>query len=399
MQILKSQTYSEEKNTDFNIYLSTECQKLDTTPNETTPACLLFDLAHKECKSLSFEEVLNKSIVYQKQPCLLYIIVDSKETIQSLFKAYKFNPLIESECSEWSFKEKDYVMTFDTTLFISLSDCSLFEDIENPIQVKIIIYNEIILVLTFEKTYFIEQIFKKELNFKNFNNGGLDENLCLITGNHNIENSMIRSEKKIPLSGGSLVETILYRILDTIIGRYEKILFAMLVECRTCMIFSTEISYKERIEYLVRVSVTEKSLIYLSQLVKPKIEIIKSLLVQAKKRPYLKLFVECLYGRIKKMNQLNKTGKNLLHEAKQVYSTCCEDKIIESSMSQGKLMRFYSGVTTLSLPPFLMAGLWGTNINLPGSEQTNTNTFSLFLGMTLIYFLFGLLYLRKIGWI
>ena len=399
MQFFKSRTCIPEKLPDLNNYLSTESQKLDTPQNDPGPACLLFDLAHKECIPLSFEEVLNKSIVYQKQPCLLNITVDSKETIKSLFQAYKFNPLLESECSEWSFKEKDYVMTFDTTLFIAFSDCSIYEDIENPIQVKILVYNEIILVLTFEKTYFIEQIFKKELNFKNFNTGGLDENLCLITGNHNLENSMIRSEKKIPLNAGSLVEIVLHRIFDTIIARYEKILFAMLVECKTCLIFSTEISYKERIEYLVRVSVTEKSLIYLAQLVRPKVDIIKSLLVQAKKRPYLKVFVECLYGRIKKMNQLNKTGKNLLHKAKQVYSTCCEDKIIESSMNQEKLMQFYSGVTTLSLPPFLMAGLWGTNINLPGTDPTNTNTFSLFLGLTLIYFLFGLLYLRKIGWI
>jgi magnesium transporter len=188
-------------------------------------------------------------------------------------------------------------------------------------------------------------------------------------------------------------------MLETLIARYEKILFALLVECRTCMCYSTEISYKERVEYLVRVSVSEKSLIYLAQLVRPKIQIMKSLLVYYRHDKKFRPYIKCLKGRIKKMNGLIETGTQLLEKAKQLYMTCSDDNLRKTSFSSGGLMKFYAGISTLFLPPALMTGLWGTNVMLPGEEDKTTGTFFVMIGVSIAYFIIGFLYLKKIGYI
>lgn len=370
----------------------------DTSGNSSI--FILFDLLSNSCSQLSLQQLLNPSFIFTKKPCLLYLKANKKQTIESLFAAYKFNPLIQSECSEWSFKEKDYVMYFDDCLFIAISDCNINEDIQNPIQMKILVYSEIIIVISFDRAYFIENLFNVELKFQDF---PLildpDEGLLLISGNKNECIDQVRASRKISLEDGSIIEIYLYRILESIISRYETILFALVRECKTCMSHSTDVSYKERVEYLVRVSASEKSLIYFSQLVNPKLRIIQALKAFGKNKIKLKPYIRCLKERIRKMKTLNLSGKNLLKQAKVLYRTYCDDKITSASFDFGNLAKFYSGMTVLFLPPSLLAGLWGTNVKLPGSGQENFNTFAIMLSVIIFYFLVGIAYLRKIKWI
>jgi hypothetical protein len=380
--------------------LTDETQKIETFPTDSSAIFILFDLACKTCRSLTLTEILTTSTIFSRKPCILYLKVDKKETIEQLFQVYKFNPLIQTECCEWSFKEKDYVMYFENCFFISISDCSINEDIENPIQVKMLVYPDFMIVITFEKAYFIENLFKNDLNFSNFPQFiDPDEGLYLITGNRDLETQEVRSSKSISLEDGSFIEIYLHKILESMISRYEKILFALLIECQTCMCYSTEISYKERVEYLVRVSVSEKSLIYFSQLIKPKLEIMKSLKVLAKSKKQLRIYIRCLKGRIGKMNQLNFTGKQLLKQAKVLYRTCCDDKLTTSQFSSGNLAKFYSGLTALFLPPALMTGLWGTNFKLPIGDEVRLDTFYCMFSVLVFYFIVGVVYLKKNGWI
>ena len=370
----------------------------DTT--DISSVFILFDLITNSCTQLSLQQLLNPSFVLKNKPCLLYLKANKKQTIESLFTAYKFNPLIQSECCEWSFKEKDYVMYFDDCIFIAISDCNINEDIQNPIQMKILVYSDFIIVISFERAYFIENLFNVELKFKDF---PLiidpDEGLLLISGNKNECFDQVRLSRKISLEGGSIIEIYLYRILESIILRYEVILFALVRECKTCMSHSTDVSYKERVEYLVRVSASEKSLIYFSQLVNPKLRIIRALKAFGENKTKLKPYIRCLKERIRKMKSLNLSGKHLLRQAKVLYRTYCDDKITSASFDFGNLAKFYSGLTVLFLPPSLVAGLWGANVKLPGSEQENFNSFAIILSVILFYFLVGIAYLRRIKWI
>ena len=378
--------------------LNDDTQKIETIPTETTSIFILFDLACKSCKTLTLQEILNSSSIFSRKPCILYLKVDKKEIIEQLFQVYKFNPLIQTECCEWSFKEKDYVMYFDGCFFITISDCSINEDIESPIQVKMLVYPDFMIIISFEKAYFIENLFKNNLKFSDFPQFiDPDEGLYLITGNRDMESDNVRSSKNISLEDGSYIEIYLHKILESIISRYEKILFALLIECQTCMCYSTEISYKERVEYLVRVSVSEKSLIYFSQLIKPKLEIMKSLKVITRNKKQMKYYIRCLKGRIKKMSGLNYSGKQLLKQAKVLYMTCCDDKITTASFNSGNLAKFYSGMTALFLPPALMTGLWGTNVTLPIGEEQKLNTFFIMLFLMILYFVLGVAYLKKSG--
>lgn len=401
MELVKSKSQIIEANSfDEDLKKTSSTHKVDTIPFEVTTICLIFDLMTKNCVNISLDEILKIQNLLKYKPCVVYLKIDTKETIQRLFDEYHLNPLIQAECCEWSFKEKDYVMVFEDFYFIAISDCSVNEDIENPIQIKMLVYRDFIIVISYDKVYFVEKLFNDDLKFINFPKFiDVCDELYLITGNHCLENEKVRSDRKVSTEDCSQIDSIIHKMLETLIARYEKILFALLVECRTCMCYSTEISYKERVEYLVRVSVSEKSLIYLAQLVRPKIQIMKSLLLFYKHDKKFRPYIKCLKGRIIKMNGLIETGTQLLEKAKQLYMTCSDDNLRKTSFSSGGLMKFYAGISTLFLPPALMTGLWGTNVMIPGEQDETTGPFFVMIGVSIGYFIIGFLYLKKIGYI
>lgn len=83
----------------------TECLKSNKSEdiesnNLSLSRFLLFDLVKHECNEFKIMDVLNITKIFSRKPCLLYIKVGSRETIELIFQAYKLNPLLEAECSE-----------------------------------------------------------------------------------------------------------------------------------------------------------------------------------------------------------------------------------------------------------------------------------------------------------
>ena len=59
-------------------------------------------------------------------------------------------------------------MVFDDYFFIAISDLSMAEDVQAPIQFKSIVFKDFIIVISFEVVYCVEQLFSKILNFAGF---------------------------------------------------------------------------------------------------------------------------------------------------------------------------------------------------------------------------------------
>ena len=141
------------------------------------------------------------------------------------------------------------------------------------------------------------------------------------------------------------------------INRYESIVYSTVKECRACMCFSTEISYKERADYQLRVSNTERTIIKLLQLIKPKIKILRGLAKAFKNDPDIKLYFVSLAGRIKKISGILLKNQATLLTAQNLFRTCAEDTITKSHFKAGELMKFYSGITTIAVPMVVCEGL------------------------------------------
>lgn len=384
----------------INAEEQTECMDIKSErnlPNIPIP-CLLFDLTSQIVKILDPKELLNSKNLLPQRPCLLYLQVCNKETIEIVFQEYKLNPLIQAECCEWSFKEKDYVMVFDNYFFIALSDVSFSEVFDCPIQVKMIVFPDMILILSFEPVFFVEHLFKSILNYKHYPNDPIFNQENTFSDFIWDSPQKTKIERKIHIENSSSIRVILFKVFEIIINRYEFFVYRMVKESRTCMCFSTEISYKERAEYQVRLNNAERNLIFLGILVKPKIKILNRLLNIYKDEVGFQFYLLGLSGRIKKAKELMSTSKKLLANAKKLYHTCAEDTLTRSSFSAGEKMKFFSGLSTIVVPLILVEGLWSTNIMIPGGQINNLQPFYMILGVSCLWIIFCILYFKKIGW-
>ena len=273
-------------------------------------------------------------------------------------------------------------MVFAEFVFIAVSDVPISEEIENPIQTKIIISKDFMIILSFDEIYCIEHLFSTLLNFKGYPSQTLDQDEgCLFITRAKSMTLRANYERRVIINESLSLQTILYKLIEIIINRYEKLVYSMIEECKTCITFSVEISYKERAEYQIRVSVAERNLIYMTQLIKPKVKILKELAKVYKKEKDFRPYFVAFSNRIKRLVCLLNNNSKILNTAKNLYHTCAEDTLSKNSFRAGELMKFYSGLATIVIPLMLMEGFWSINVNVPGFEFTDLNDFHVFLAM------------------
>ena len=361
---------------------------------------LVFDLLHKTCNQVSISDLLQSRKILTTKPCVIYAKIGNKDLISWIFSEYKLNPLIQAECSEWSFKEKDYVMQFENYFFIAISDFSISEQLDAPVQIKLIVSKDYMIVISFEEIYCVEHLFKDLLGYNGYpilsSLGNVE--YPILTGFNQLSLDRINFDRRALIEGCTPMQIILYQILEVMINRFEKIIFSAIEECKNCMYFSTNITHKERAEYQLRVSLAERNLIFLAQLISPKATILKELISIYKEKRNFNLYLVALTGRIKKLSLLMKNSAELLKVAAKLYNTCAEDSMNTSSLNSGRSLKFYTGLTTIAVPLVFVEGVFSVNETIPGMQYNDLHSFGYIVGVCMGWIAFWIIYFKKIGW-
>ena len=333
------------------------------------------------------------------KPALIYLSTDNKDELKWLFDTFKINPLIQAECSEWSFKEKDFVMDFEGYFFLSMTDLSEDEQLDSPIQIKMIVMMDYIIVVSSQELYFVKYLFgdvepnapREEVRSKT---GGFQRSLTM-------KKYRLDVHKKIDYEGILTIFDLFYSTLKINVHRYEGLVMQLLIESKACMNFSIEISYKELAEYQTRVSKGERDLIYLMGLIKPKKKIIINLMRLFKDSKFYMIYLTGLLNRIEKLIMMMNICKRTFRAAQTLYHTCADDTLARTGISSGEIMKFFAGMTTIFMPIALIESMWGTNVKLPGGAGETgkeLDVFYMFFGCFAVWIVASFIYFRKIEW-
>ena len=357
---------------------------------------IFFDIKTKLILKLTdYNEVLIKKLL-KKKPNLLCFGSENKDIIEWVFKVINTNALVQSECSEWSFKEKDFVMNFKTYFFMSFTDINEHDDLQKPTQVKLIVFRDTLIVISNEKVYFVEYLFSELVSAGEL--GSYQSQSSDFKKTLTIKRYKNIHARKILINDCLTAFDVFYSIIRIIIQRYEKLVLNLVNECKNCLKFSIEISYKELADYQIRVSKAERNFIYLKDIIKPKKKSLNELGKFFINDKILCLALKAQENRIEHLIKLMKSSRAILENAKVLFRTCAEDTLTRVSFNSGELMKFYSGFTTIIVPLFFFCGMWSTNIKLPGGDQPNYIPFFIIFGFTFVWIFAFVIYYRKIGW-
>lgn len=333
-----------------------------------------------EALELTVSEVRSYTNVREgvEQPFMLMFRDISLDNLRQIRQAFDLHPVIELECKASIYNVKDSLLNLEGCLLINFAELTNEEDLEKACAMKLIVFGEAVICLTTRASFTINSI-AKQLSIPQLS---LEE-LSL--------NARPVRKSSLPSTVSDLglyyrlppVEALLFRIFHINIIRLESYVLKLLSEAKFTSIYASEISYHERVDFIWRLSITNKSLIHLSDLVKPKTALFIKLRRHGGLSDAFVPYLDCLVSRCQSVEQRINTAKELLKTAEQIYSASADDYLTTISNRMNETAQVFSAIATIFLPLNLIGGLWGMNVAVPGQEEDSLWPFAVITGSCL----------------
>lgn len=355
---------------------------------------LIFDLMSRTCLKSTFQEALDiKANSNEKLLVILYQNVNDDD-IRKIRQSYNLHPVLDIECSNSLYNNKDTLQIFDGYFLLSLNDASASDNIESTTSMKIVILPDKMLIFSSDYISSLEKVFFHELKFKFKHQNAAKTSKKL----HQYSTRVFLENGLNEILDYSQIDLVLLMILDIIFARLEVFALEIYEEAKVCFNFSTKLSIHERVEFILRISLAEKNLIYLDGLIRPKVhlfvELIKSDLVSHNVKQYLISMQFRSSSLLKKLN----SALSILENSERINDAIVDDEISKSTKRITRIMKHFSCLTAIFIPISFSTGLFGMNIKVPFGSVNNMGPFSGILGFSLLYFLVITIILGFLGY-
>mmetsp|Transcript_8009 Transcript_8009/g.15775 ORF Transcript_8009/g.15775 Transcript_8009/m.15775 type:complete len:397 (-) Transcript_8009:486-1676(-) len=301
------------------------------------------------------------------------------DNLRQVRAAFELHPVIELECKTSLYNVKDSLLAFEGCFLINFAELTHEEGLEKTSALKLIVFSEAVLCLSSQSSYTFNTI-GKQLNVPQ---------LC--TKEVSINSAPVR-KMSLPTNspdlglyyGLSPVEALLFRIFNVNVNRLENYVLKLLSEAMFTSVYASEISYHERVDFIWRLSITSKSLIHLSDLIKPKTTLFIKLRRQGVLSNEFNPYLDSLVSRCQSLEQRINTTKELLTTSEQIYSASADDYLSTLSNRMNEIMQVFSAIATIFLPLNLIGGLWGMNVVVPGQDEESLWPFAVITGSCIV---------------
>ncbi|OMJ80423.1 hypothetical protein SteCoe_19328 [Stentor coeruleus] len=352
-------------------------------------------------KTTNFIEASDTAAKHNKNqdPYAMIFIGLEDEQIWEIRRLYNLHPLLDSECESSYFNNKDSMLDFEDCLFIIINDADYNnDDPEIPISLKIIKRENFLLIFSEDDLYCIDKVFQEN------SNGNLND-----SSPQKIK-TLFNSEEKdstIPefwfeiteANGCSPTEIIIVRLYESLYCRLEAFILDADLEARECMDRCRIIGPDDRVDFIIRLSSNKKRLIYLFDLVDPKIKILKKLIGSGNVSEGLKHYLRSLLSKTYVFQQRLRMSQSMLNTAEHIYSVQVDQALNDYSDKLNEISRYFSAFSAIFLPMNLIAGYFGMNVIVPGQMYENLNTFIIICGICIGIFILLTIYYKIKRWI
>lgn len=293
---------------------------------------------------------------------ILFQGLSNSET-QMIRKSYSLHPVLDYECASDNFNNKDHILNFPDYYLLTVNTARMDGNIEKPVSMKIIVFKQILLIFCKRPLYSVKQIFTSDFGFKDVPFEDFE------VGQRKTAEISCKKTEIGEKYGCQAVESILYKLFEWIFARLELFSHNMDLESKVCMDYSTGLSVDERLDYILRLSLAEKNVLYLQDLIKPKFKLFEDFLRSPHISDGFKVYLNSLKSRTQVLKQKNIMSQHMLEKAQHIFNATLDDALSTSSMKLSNIIKFFSGIATICLPANYVPAMMGMNVKVPFVEE------------------------------
>ena len=133
-------------------------------------------------------------------------------------------------------------------------------------------------------------------------------------------------------------------------------------------------------------SANQKRLIYLSDLIDPKVKILKKMIASKVIVEDMKYYLKSFLSKTVTFQQRLRMSKSMLNTAENIHSVQVDEALQDYSNKLTTVSRYFSSIAAMFLPLVLMTSYFGMNVLIPGELDNSYDTF-----LSMVYFSIALL--------
>jgi Mg2+ and Co2+ transporter CorA len=332
-------------------------------------------------------------------PFVLIFIGLEDEMIWEIRKMFKLHPLLDSECESSYFNNKDSVLIFEDYLFVTINDIDFKQDDpESPLSLKLVKHKNFILIFSEDDLYCIEKVFntnKSETLDQKFYSVSVSDSV-------NEQKQLAIPEVWLDISetcGCTSTEVMLHRVLEAFYCRFETFILSIDQIAKKYMDKCREVAPNDRVEFITKLSDNQKKLIYMFDLINPKIGVFQKLIASKIISDAMKMYLKCFLSKTYILQQRLRMSKSMLNSAEQIYSAQVDQALYDYSDKLNQISKYFSAISAIFLPLNLITAYFGMNVMVPGQDYDNYNTFLIVCGICVMIFLMLFVYYKMKKWI
>ncbi|CAG9323270.1 unnamed protein product [Blepharisma stoltei] len=353
---------------DYNINTETNLKPSELSDRGNSKI-ILFDINEKQSHELNLDDLLElKDMLMVERSSYVLILQGLGDAhVKLIRREFDLHPVIDYECASNNFNNKDHILDFPDYFLLTINDASLNGEVENPVSMKIIVYKTVLMIFCKDPLFCVKQVLYEEMKIQDvfiqeFQNKA-----------QQINNFSYREVEINETYGCTTIDSILYRLLESILCRLEYLSMHIDSETKCYLEHATEIHNNDRVEYVQKLSSGEKTAQYLQDLIRPKFKIFDSLLHSTHLSNGLKCYLYSMKTRTIVLNQKNITSRATLTKAEHIFNATLEDAQNTTSLKLEKIVNYFTAMATVCLPANYIPGMMGMNVKVPWQDDDDHN--------------------------
>ena len=382
-------------------------EKVENSPN--TDNFHIINIGKKTCRRIRLEEILNPiAFSLSRQQYIILIHKPSENTFASIRKAYNLHPVIEYEYNNSLFT-KDHMIKFDEYLFITLTDISESNLSFIPASLKVVLMKNIMFIFIDEMLYCIEEIFVKTMNFSLYfikkstePSESEEANKKHHTALQNVKRRFTVRLDLVEFYELTDLEEILYKLLHVMFIRLEQVVIEMDHEVEVCHQFAIELSSSEKIDYTRRVQLAKRMLILATNYIDSKSFLLYEIISTGFLTDTFNQYLQSMALNMNKLMIKIDSSLSLLKSSECLYGSIVKGVLSDNSEKTNDLIKFFSALSVMCLPLYLIGGFLGMNVLIPAKSGVLDDSYDPFIRVCIVtaaYLTIGTIFFRHKRWL
>ena len=345
---------------------------------------------------MSFEDALD-FICQQKESTDPYVLVFKgldNLSIRTIRRQYQLHPVLDSECSNLWYNDKDSLLLFEDYFLLTMNDADMSNNLETPVSLKMIVFRNLMIIFATDELFCIRQVFKNDLHFSEFPSNHIKKYAEVDIPKWSSKIKVGIEEEK----GCSKLESVFHKILEAIYSRLEETILEMNENAKICFDECELREVEDSIEFVTKLAMSKEKLIYLEEVIGPKSRLFRDLLDCNFFSDYIKYYLRSLESRTVILVEQIKNNKVLIKTAERTYSESKDNILVTNSKKLNTTTRYFSSISTIFLPINLVAGLWGMNVQVPFEFEPSLIPFYVIIFSSLTFFISCVVFFKRKGW-